>query len=48
MSLETEKSSLCESAEKRCTVWALMADEMQECQWLNPRLVAQIVKLAAL
>jgi bifunctional non-homologous end joining protein LigD len=28
--------------EKRSTAWALTADEMQNCQWLKPRLVAQI------
>jgi hypothetical protein len=28
--------------EKRRTVWALTAQEMKECRWLKPRLVAQI------
>jgi ATP dependent DNA ligase-like protein len=28
--------------EKRRTMWALTADEMKECRWLKPKLVAQI------
>ena len=28
--------------EKRRTMWALTANEMKDCQWLKPELVAQV------
>jgi ATP-dependent DNA ligase len=42
MGLETEKCPFANLPEKRWTLWALTADEMKNCQWLKPRLVAQI------
>ena len=29
------------ATEKRRTMWALTAEEMKECRWLKPKLVAQ-------
>jgi bifunctional non-homologous end joining protein LigD len=40
--LEIEKCSFSNLPEKRRTMWALTRDEMKECQWLKPELVAQI------
>ncbi|HEY3154788.1 MAG TPA: non-homologous end-joining DNA ligase [Candidatus Binatia bacterium] len=40
--LETEKCPFSNLPEKRRTMWALTADEMKECRWLKPQLVAQI------
>jgi bifunctional non-homologous end joining protein LigD len=42
MGLKTEKCPFANLPEKRRTLWALTADEMKNCQWLKPRLVAQI------
>ncbi len=38
----TEKCPFANLPEKRRTLWALTADEMKECRWLKPELVAQI------
>jgi ATP-dependent DNA ligase len=38
----TEKCPFTNLPEKRRTMWALTADEMKECRWLKPELVAQI------
>jgi DNA ligase D-like protein (predicted ligase) len=38
----TEKCPFTNLPEKRRTMWALTADEMKECHWLKPELVAQI------
>src|SRR5258705_8953522 len=40
--LATAKCPFVNLPEKRRTMWALTADEMKECRWLKPRLVAQI------
>ena len=40
--LETDKCPFANLPEKRRTIWALTAQEMKECHWLRPRLVAQI------
>jgi DNA ligase D-like protein (predicted ligase) len=40
--LEIEKCPFTNLPEKRRTLWALTADEMKECRWLKPELVAQI------
>jgi ATP dependent DNA ligase-like protein len=40
--LVTEKCPFDNLPEKRRTQWALTSDEMKECHWLKPRLVAQI------
>jgi ATP-dependent DNA ligase len=40
--LETKKCPFTNLPEKRRTLWALTADEMKECRWLNPQLVAHI------
>ena len=40
--LEIEKCPFSNLPEKRRTIWALTAEEMKECRWLKPRLVAQI------
>src|SRR5206468_5754072 len=39
--LEIEKCPFTNLPEKRRTLWALTAEEMKECQWLKPQLVAQ-------
>jgi len=39
---ETEKCPFTNLPEKRRTLWALTAEEMKECRWLKPQLVAQI------
>jgi ATP-dependent DNA ligase len=38
----SEKCPFTNLPEKRRTMWALTADEMKECRWLKPELVAQI------
>lgn len=38
----TEKCPFTNLPEKRRTMWALTTNEMKECRWLKPRLVAQI------
>jgi bifunctional non-homologous end joining protein LigD len=40
--LEIEKCPFTNLPEKRRTLWALTAEEMKECRWLKPQLVAQI------
>ena len=40
--LETDKCPFTNLPEKRRTMWALTAEEMKECRWLKPQLVAQI------
>jgi DNA ligase D-like protein (predicted ligase) len=40
--LTTTKCPFVNLPEKRRTMWALTADEMKNCQWLNPLLVAQV------
>ena len=40
--LETDSCPFTNLPEKRRTMWALTAEEMKECRWLKPRLVAQI------
>ena len=40
--LEIEKCPFGNLPEKRRTLWALTADEMKECRWLKPEVVAQI------
>ena len=40
--LETEKCPFTNLPEKRRTLWALTADDMKECRWLKPEVVAQI------
>jgi DNA ligase D-like protein (predicted ligase) len=40
--LSNEKCPFANLPEKRRTMWALTADEMKECRWPKPRLVAQI------
>jgi len=40
--LETTKCPFENLPERRRTLWALTAEEMNNCQWLKPRLVAQI------
>ena len=40
--LETQRCPFANLPEKRRTIWALTAEEMKECRWLQPRLVAQI------
>ena len=40
--LEIETCPFANLPEKRRTMWALTADEMKECRWLKPKLVAQI------
>lgn len=40
--LETEKCPFANLPEKRRTMWALTTEEMEECKWLKPHLVAQI------
>ena len=40
--LTTTKCPFVNLPEKRRTIWALTADEMKECHWLKPSLVAQI------
>ncbi len=40
--LQVDKCPFVNLPEKRCTMWALTAEEMKECRWLRPRLVAQV------
>lgn len=40
--LVTDKCPFDDLPEKRRTLYSLSRDEMQECQWLKPLLVAQI------
>jgi ATP-dependent DNA ligase len=40
--LQTDKCPFVNLPEKRRTMWALTAQEMKECRWLKPQLVAQI------
>ena len=40
--LTSEKCPFTNLPEKRRNLWALSANEMKECRWLKPRLVAQI------
>jgi bifunctional non-homologous end joining protein LigD len=41
-SLETDQCPFANLPEKKRTPWALTADEMKKCTWLEPKLVAQI------
>jgi bifunctional non-homologous end joining protein LigD len=41
-SLQTDQCPFTNLPEKRRTMWALTAEEMKECRWLKPQLVAQI------
>jgi bifunctional non-homologous end joining protein LigD len=40
--LSTDECPFADLPEKRRTLYSLTRDEMQNCQWLKPRLVAQI------
>jgi bifunctional non-homologous end joining protein LigD len=40
--LETNKCPFADLPEKRRTLYSLTKDEMENCQWLKPLLVAQI------
>jgi bifunctional non-homologous end joining protein LigD len=40
--LATDQCSFADLPEKRRTLYSLTKDEMQNCQWLKPLLVAQI------
>src|SRR5207237_9833079 len=40
--LKTEACPFANLPEKKRTQWALTKEEMKDCQWLNPKLVAQI------
>ena len=40
--LRTTKCPFSNLPEKKRTMWALTAQEMKECHWLEPRLVAQV------
>jgi bifunctional non-homologous end joining protein LigD len=40
--LRTETCAFADLPEKRRTLYSLTWDEMQNCQWLKPHLVAQI------
>jgi DNA ligase D-like protein (predicted ligase) len=40
--LDTMERPFTNLPEKRRTLWALTAEEMKECRWLKPQLVAQI------
>ncbi len=40
--LTTTKCPFANLPENRRTTWALTADEMRNCRWLKPRLVAQV------
>ena len=40
--LETDRCPFVNLPEKRRTMWALTAEQMKECVWLKPQLVAQI------
>jgi ATP-dependent DNA ligase len=40
--LETDKCPFANLPEKKRTMWALTAEQMKECRWVKPRLVAQI------
>ena len=41
-SLETRECPFANLPEKRRTVWALTSEEMKNCHWLKPQLVAQV------
>ena len=40
--LQIDKCPFVNLPEKRRTMWALTSEEMKECRWLRPRLVAQV------
>src|SRR5439155_7691014 len=40
--LKTEACPFANLPEKKRTQWALTREEMKDCQWLKPKLVAQI------
>ena len=40
--LRTTECPFSNLPEKKRTIWALTAEQMKECQWLEPRLIAQI------
>ena len=40
--LETDKCPFANLPEKKRNPWALTAEQMKECVWLGPKLVAQI------
>lgn len=40
--LESDACPFSNLLEKRRTMWALAAQDMKECHWLRPRLVAQV------
>jgi ATP-dependent DNA ligase len=40
--LEIEACPFANLPERKRTMWALTRDEMKNCQWLKPELVAQI------
>lgn len=40
--LTTDKCPFVDLPEKRRTLYSLIRDEMQNCQWLKPLLVAQV------
>jgi bifunctional non-homologous end joining protein LigD len=40
--LKTEACPFANLPEKKRTQWALTRDEMENCQWLKPKLVAQV------
>ena len=40
--LKTEACPFANLPEKKRTQWALTSDEMKNCQWLKPKLVAQV------
>jgi len=40
--LQTDNCPFANLSEKRRTMWALTAQEMKDCRWLKPQLVAQI------
>jgi len=40
--LKTEACTFANLPEKKRTQWALTKDEMEKCQWLKPKLVAQV------
>jgi bifunctional non-homologous end joining protein LigD len=42
VALETDNCPFVNLPEKRRTMWALTAEEMKDCCWLKPRLVAQV------
>ena len=42
MALEIDTCPFANLPEKKRTMWALTKEEMKNCQWLKPELVAQI------